>query len=489
MYYTQTDIANIKLGISGNVSTEKVLKHLIQAAERDIDRLEAIEADEYYAVNNRTITNRTRQYYTQKYGWKENRGAENNRLKHGFYWLLVEQKINYILSQAPTFTSPEQEVTDNFLPYFQNTEFLHILKDLATETSNSGIGWLQVYIDADGFNLALIPSEQVIAVYDSAYEKELTDVIRYYPKEHVDIKESEYRYMVEWYDANEVRIYEQNKRGEYELKERKPHIERTQTTGGGIVGQSWGMPPFIRLLNNRIKKSDFHFVKSLIDDYDKSRSDESNALAEMPNGFLAIEGYQGNMADPVQAAKALANIRESRVAFLGTGGAINAIASEPATNSLDRHQKKLKEDIFLFGMGVDFSTDKFGYSPSGIALKFLYSNLDLKANALIEALKFTMQDIFAFYNLYWKMKENREYVIDTINTAFNKSLIFNEFERIQMVAQSKGLISDETLLSNHPWVDNVEEELEAVKEQGAEKVKNAMLTMKGEFEEPEEAGG
>jgi hypothetical protein len=65
MYYTQTDIANIKLGISGNVSTEKVLKHLIQAAERDIDRLEAIEADEYYAVNNRTITNRTRQYYTQ----------------------------------------------------------------------------------------------------------------------------------------------------------------------------------------------------------------------------------------------------------------------------------------------------------------------------------------------------------------------------------------------------------------------------------------
>jgi hypothetical protein len=67
-------------------------------------------------------------------------------------------------------------------------------------------------------------------------------------------------------------------------------------------------------------------------------------------------------------------------------------------------------------------------------------------------------------------------------------MIFNEFERIQMVAQSKGLISDETNIANHPWVDDVETELKAVKKQGDENMKRAMLTMQNkETEETEEA--
>jgi SPP1 family phage portal protein len=186
--------------------------------------------------------------------------------------------------------------------------------------------------------------------------------------------------------------------------------------------------------------------------------------------------------------QALTNIRETKTAFLASDGSIRSITEEPATNSMDRHQQKLKDDIYSFGMGIDFTSDKFGNAPSGIALKFLYSNLDMKANALAENMEFFLQDLFIFYNLYWKIKENREYIIDTIDIAFNKSMIFNEFERIQMVAQSKGLISDETNIANHPWDDDVESELKAVKKQGDENMKRAMLTMQSkETEETEEA--
>lgn len=35
----------------------------------------------------------------------------------------------------------------------------------------------------------------------------------------------------------------------------------------------------------------------------------------------------------------------------------------------------LYDNIMLFGQAVDFSSDKFGSAPSGVALEFLYTNL------------------------------------------------------------------------------------------------------------------
>ena len=41
----------------------------------------------------------------------------------------------------------------------------------------------------------------------------------------------------------------------------------------------------------------------------------------------------------------------------------------------------------LFGQAVDFSSDKFGSAPSGVALEFLYTNLNLKADKLARKAK------------------------------------------------------------------------------------------------------
>ena len=43
----------------------------------------------------------------------------------------------------------------------------------------------------------------------------------------------------------------------------------------------------------------------------------------------------------------------------------------------------------LFGQAVDFSSDKFGSAPSGVALEFLYTNLNLKADKLARKAKVT----------------------------------------------------------------------------------------------------
>jgi len=488
MYMTQTDLTNLILQESGTASDSKVLKDAINTFNSSPARKDMIDADAYYSVENTAITNRVRQYYSQKSGWTKLSSAKNKKLIHGFYWMLVEQKIAYILGKAPTFTTENKETETEFLPYFQTSEFHDLLRQWSTNGSNAGVGWLHVYPDENGdFAANVIPSEQIIPIYDTRYEKNLVAVIRYFQKEYVGVNQKELRYYVEWWTAKDVSIYEQNQSGNFDKIETKPHMVLGNTANQVIKNAtSWGKPPFVRLVNNRIKKSDLHFVKSLIDDYDKNRSDESNMIEETPNSFLAVKGYQGDVGNPDKAAQAIGNIRESKAAFLAVDGDITPISNEHPTQAIQQHEQNLKEDIFMCGMGVDFATDKFGNAPSGVALQFLYQNLDLKSDLLIQGLQFAVKELFAFYNYFNKLRYNKEYDISDIEMVCNKSMLVNEMEIIQKASLSKGLISDETIIANHPWVTDVDEEMKKMEKQNQVNMERAIETMKAQGDETEQ---
>ena len=56
---------------------------------------------------------------------------------------------------------------------------------------------------------------------------------------------------------------------------------------------AWGKVPFICFKNNWIETPDICFVKSLIDNYDKSRSDVANYIEEVKNIIFVLKGYGG----------------------------------------------------------------------------------------------------------------------------------------------------------------------------------------------------
>ncbi|MEG2458113.1 MAG: phage portal protein, partial [Bacilli bacterium] len=45
-----------------------------------------------------------------------------------------------------------------------------------------------------------------------------------------------------------------------------------------------------------------------------------------------------------------------------------------------------------------------------------------------------------------------------LDILFNKNITINETETIDNCTKSKGVISNKTIMSNHPWVKDVEEE-------------------------------
>ncbi|WP_343100123.1 phage portal protein, partial [Clostridioides difficile] len=131
---------------------------------------------------------------------------------------------------------------------------------------------------------------------------------------------------------------------------------------------------------------------------------------------------------------------------------------------------RLEKNIIIFGQGVNPESQNTG-DKSGVALKFLYSLLDLKCSKTEKKFKKAIRELLWFVCEYLKISGSKSYDYKTVQITFNHSMIINEAEKIDMAAKSTGIISDETIVSNHPWVEDVNDELDRLKKQKEESIK------------------
>ena len=72
----------------------------------------------------------------------------NNRIVDNQYKKLVKQKVNYILSKAPTFSAEnESESYEQEIQSIFNKAFLRTLKRVGVDVLNNGIGWMYAYYE------------------------------------------------------------------------------------------------------------------------------------------------------------------------------------------------------------------------------------------------------------------------------------------------------------------------------------------------------
>src|SRR5690606_23549857 len=119
--------------------------------------------------------------------------------------------------------------------------------------------------------------------------------------------------------------------------------------------------------------------KTLVDDYDRQKSDNSNNLEDLPNSIYVIKNYDGTNLGEFR--RNLATYRAVKVySEQGSDGGVDTISLDIDVEAFKTHMDLTRKDIYEFGRGVDTQSDKFGNSPSGIALRFLYADLDMDAN-------------------------------------------------------------------------------------------------------------
>ena len=199
----------------------------------------------------------------------------------------------------------------------------------------------------------------------------------------------------------------------------------------------------------------------MIDGYDHSRSETANYVDDAINYLVFVYGYGGG-----DKGRFMRELKEYRMALLDdkSEGGVDIATPPTDVTSIKEHYEQLKRDIFEDGQSINKDLDKFGSAPSGVALKFLYSGLELKANAMAQEYQESFKTLQYFINHYLKEK-NKAIDEIPIEITFNVDMKSDETETIANCSNSKGVISDETILANHPWVKDIGKELKKIKEQ------------------------
>ncbi len=423
-----------------------------------------IKGEKYYKVENDILNRKMYRYENEQP--VEDETKANNKLAHGFMHTLVDDKVNYILVKPYTLECKDEK----YLKVVQDTlgkRFQKKLSQLGTEASNKGVGWLHLYINPNGeFKSMKIASEQCIPIWKDNDHEELQAFIRFYNVEVYEGREKKLITKAEYHTIEGVAYYMQGSNGEIILDAEMyintdgenitlPHFEVNNIPG------TWGRVPFVPFKNNDFELPDLQFVKTLIDNYDLNRSDVANLLEEIKNVIFILKGYGGENLSEFVRDQAYYHVIKIDA---DENSGVDKIQTTINIDAAEKHYQQLKKDIFDFGQGVDKNSDRLGNSPSGIALKFIYSGLDLKCNALEDNFKWAFEQLLYFINKYLEL--TGQPVSDKeITIVFNRDIAINESQAITDCQNSKGVISDRTIIANHPWVDSSDDEIDQIKEE------------------------
>ena len=131
---------------------------------------------------------------------------------------------------------------------------------------------------------------------------------------------------------------------------------------------------------------------------------------------------------------------------------------------MDKHIERLRQDIYEFGQGVNTS-DKDIRDTSGVALRFIYADLDMDCVDWGGEVKWSLMKLFWFIQQDIMSKTGKDYTNVRYDIVFNTDVIINESETVLNCMNSVGLVSGKTIAANHPWTLDADKEMHTLKQE------------------------
>lgn len=410
----------------------------------------------------------------------------NNRLPHAFMRKLTNQKIGYLLSKPFALTSDSEEFQQIVVNDYLDAAFYSMFKNAGKEAIICGISWLQVYYDEKGtLRFKRIPSQEVIPFWKDIDHTVLDSLIRVYAEKVYSGDDVTVVLHAKLYTPEGVYNYVQDKNGfivdtsmpkEGNFTIRTSSIARDDAgleppeegtslaDGAGFEAFMWARIPFIQLRYNTEENSLLTFIKPLIDDYDRRTSDTSNVIEEEPDRIKVVKDYDGT-----DKGEFVFNLARYRTLFLRGTGEVSTLDTSINVDAIQSHLERLRQDIYEFGGGVDTQNKDLG-NASGVALKFIYSDLDMDCGDFGSELSWAVQQLCWFIKQDQLLRFGKNFSDARIQVTFNTDVTINETETVTNLQNSVGILSTRTLLEQHPYVTDVAAELDRLQEDASREV-------------------
>lgn len=492
---TDTDQVNSRISRLSNTGEpqEDFLFANISEFKSSARRKLMLAAQRYYQ-NDNDILQRKRYYIDRQGIRKEDEKLSNCKLAHPHFKKLVNQKVNYLLAKNFSINSDDDKFAELLQARFDKA-FYRKLKNIGKDAVVNSVSWVQAYYDYEGnLQFKRIPAEEICPFWADADHTILDGVMRVYTIQEyakggtvADVQKLEYHTAEgAWYYVVGDRglVCDTSKgdgpQGHFIITQPVVAEDGTQQLDAeGLpvmqaVQATWERIPFIAFKYNADEIGLLQWTKPLIDNYDLTTSDHSNNLQDVPNAIKVVKNYDGT-----DKGEFVQNLATYRTVFVGEDGDVTTVQTDLDTTAVEAHLTRLRKDIYEAGGGVDTQEADIG-NASGVALKFRYADLDMDSSDMATEFAAAMEQLVWFIKVDMFNRGEGDFLNTEFDVVFNTDMIANETETIAQASSSVGIVSDETILANHPWVTDVTEELAKLKKQKAEQLQEMQATLEVE---------
>ena len=206
-------------------------------------------------------------------------------------------------------------------------------------------------------------------------------------------------------------------------------------------------------------------MKPLIDVYDKVYSGFINDLDDIQELIFVLSGYGGEDLNGF-----LSDLKKYKTIKVDgdEGGAVSTLNIEIPIEARNSVLEATRKAIFEQGQGFDPQPENFG-NRSGEALKFMYSLLEMKTGLMETEFK------LGFSRLIRAICKALGIECSVIIQTWTRTSIKNDVEQAQICRESVGIVSQKTILKNHPLVEDADAEIKQLETEEKENQKKTEL--------------
>ena len=206
------------------------------------------------------------------------------------------------------------------------------------------------------------------------------------------------------------------------------------------------------------EKSIFDCILSLQDAANEVLSSEIDDYTAFCDAYLALTGMDADSEDIV-------SMKENRVLILPEGASATWLTKNASDAQVENILKRIHDSIYRIAACPDFSSETFvGGVSSGIAIRYRLTGMETRAAKICAEMKKALQRRIEIISGIASLKLGEEVFTD-IDIEFKRNIPEDLSSTINLINTLKGTVSDATLLSQLPFISDVNGELEAVQAQ------------------------
>lgn len=354
---------------------------------------------------------------------------------------IVDSYDGYLATPGYISYRSEQDIDDimNILRY---NDYAAEDADFLLNALIYGIAAELMYIDETGHTrFRLINPTTCFGVCDDSLTGDLLYFVRMYKVNDWDESDT---YNVDVYSDYDVKHYTMNGANGYlSFVSEEPHYFSQ-------------CPANIFTLPD--EKSIFDCIMSLQDAANELVSSEIDDYSAFCDAYLTLIGVDADVED-------ISSMKENRVLVLPDGAAAQWLTKNANDTQVENILKRIHESIYRIAQCPDFSSESFvGGVSSGVAIRYRLTGMETKAGKIEGEMKKALQRRVEIICGIASLKLGEE-VFRDISIDFKRNIPEDYTSIINMINSLKGTVSDSTLLSLLPFVEDVNAELAAVQEQ------------------------